>query len=106
MTLKMMMLMAMAPISPALQRALEIIAPILMIVMVLLSIAIVVIILMQSGNTSEVTAITGNNPNSYMGKNKTEDKASRLKKWTYILGAAILVTSVAYFLLQLIGRQT
>jgi preprotein translocase subunit SecG len=60
---------------------------------------------MQSGNTSEITAISGSNPNSYLGKNKTEDRASRLKKWTYILGAGMLVLSILYFVLQLIGRQ-
>jgi len=99
----MMMLMA-EYISPALQKFISIMTPILMILMVLLAIAITVIILSQKGNTSEITAISGGNQNAYLNKNKTEDRASRLKKWTYILGAAILVTSILYFVLQLIGR--
>lgn len=105
MDLNMMMLMAMAPISPALQKALTIIAPALMIIMVLLSIAIIVIILAQSGNTSDVTAISGGKADTYVGKNKTGDRTSRLKKLTYIFGAAMLVNSIAYFVVQLIGRQ-
>jgi len=104
MTMPMLMLAA-DYLSPAVQEALQIIAPILMIIMVLLSIAIIVIILMQSGNVSEITAISGGSQNSYMGKNKGEDKTSRLKKVTYILGASMLLVSILYFVLQLIGRQ-
>lgn len=101
----MYMMMLLQPISPALQRALEIIAPILMVLMVLLSIALIIIVLAQSGNTSDVSALSGGGSNTQMGKNKIENKATRLKKYTYILGAAMLLTSVAYFVLQLIGRQ-
>lgn len=104
MNLKMLMLMA--PISPALQRALEIIAPALMILMVLLGIAIIVIILLQKGNSSDVSALSGGNSNAYVGKNKSSDRASILKKSTYYIGAAMLLTSVAYYVLQLIGRQS
>ncbi len=104
MTMPMLMLAA-DYISPAFQEALQIIAPILMIIMVLLAISLTVIILMQSGNVSEITAISGGNQNSYAGKNKGEDKAGRLKKVTYILGAAMLLVSILYFVLQLIGRQ-
>lgn len=99
------MMMLMAPISPALQEALTIIAPILMIIMVLLSIAITIVILSQNGNTADISAMSGGTANSYVGKNKSEDKESKLKRLTYILGAAMLLTSVAYFVLQLIGRQ-
>ncbi len=104
MNISMMMLMA-EYISPALQKALQIIAPILMILMVLIAIALIIVILSQKGDPSEVTAISGTS-SGYAGKNKAEDSATRLKKLTYILGGAMLVVSVLYFVIQLIGRQS
>ena len=78
-----------------------IIKPILLIIMVLLSIAMVVAIMLQSSNPENLGAITGSTE-SYYGQNKAKTKESRRKKATIGIGIALLVSSVLYFLIQIL----
>lgn len=71
---------------------------VMMIVSVVISIALIVLILMQKGNTSNVGAITGGNSETYYGKNKARTADSRLKLGTTILGITLGVIAIVFFI--------
>ncbi|MEG1508992.1 MAG: preprotein translocase subunit SecG [Clostridia bacterium] len=80
----------------------DVLLPILMALMVIASLALIVIILMQKGTSSNVGVIGGGDTETYMGQNKGKTKESILKKMTYIFGAVLLVISIAFFIIQAI----
>ncbi len=63
----------------------------------LAAIAVIVIVLFQPGNSSGVGAVTGA-AETFFGKNKAKSMEGKLKKWTVIAMAVILVLSVLFFL--------
>lgn len=80
----------------------DIIEPVLLIIMCLLSIAMIVIVLKQSGDPENLGAITGGNSESYYSKNKGKSRDEVLKKATIWISISIVVLSIAYFILKLI----
>ena len=76
------------------------ISNILIILMTVISIAIIVVVMMQEGETGGVSAISGNNSDTFYGKNKGQSKEQILKRITLILGAVMLVLSVVFFLVK------
>ena len=81
-------------------QAREIIANVLIILMTVISIAIIVVVLMQEGETGGVSAISGGSSDTFYGKNKGRSKEQILKRVTLILGAVMLVISVVFFILK------
>lgn len=79
----------------------QVIEPTLMIFMVLISVAITIMILMQEGNTNNITGISGKSEDTFYGKNKTKNRESKLKRATLILSICLLVISVLFFLFKL-----
>ena len=65
------------------------------------AIAAIICVLMQSGNSEGVSAITGSSETFY-SKNKGRSKESILKIITVVCLVAIAVCSVGYFLLELL----
>lgn len=102
-----MRMLMLAPIDSGLQQIIDKgIKPALFVLMTLISIVLIVIVLMQKGDSGDISAVTGGkSANSYHSKNRATDKGSILKRWTYILGAALLINSLAYFLISIIGLQ-
>lgn len=74
---------------------------IFMALMVLLSIAMIVIVVLQQGNTSDLGAISGG-AESFFGKNKARSLEGKFKRWTIGIAAAILVTSILFFVFQIL----
>ena len=72
-----------------------------MVLMVLLAIAMVVIVMLQSGNQNNLGAITGA-AESFFGKNKAKTMEAKFKKWTVIIAAAMLVCSILFFVFWLL----
>ncbi|NCA68324.1 MAG: preprotein translocase subunit SecG [Clostridia bacterium] len=72
---------------------------VLMVLTVAMSILLVIIILMQKGNTNDVGAITGGNSETYYGKNKARNVDSRLKILTIILGILVAVIAIVFFII-------
>ncbi len=77
-----------------------IIDAVLAILMAVLSIAIIVVVMMQEGETGGVSAISGGSSDTFYGKNKGRSKEQILKRVTLILGAVMLVISVVFFVLK------
>ena len=73
------------------------ISSVLTLFMALVAIAIIVVVLMQEGETGGVSAISGGNNDTFYGKNKGRSKEQILKRVTLILGAVMLVVSVIFF---------
>ena len=78
----------------------KVIDAVLIILMALLSIAIIVVVLMQEGETGGVSAISGGSSDTFYGKNKGRSREQILKRVTLILGAVMLVVSVVFFVLK------
>lgn len=73
----------------------------LMVVMVLLAIGMVVVVMMQSGNQTNLGAITGA-AESFFGKNKAKTMDAKFKRWTVIIAVAMLVCSILFFVFYLL----
>jgi len=89
--------MLMAAVDPNVR---TIISNILVILMSLISIAIVVIVMMQEGETGGVSAISGGTNETYLNNNKGATREQKLKRATLILGAVMLVLSVVFFIVK------
>ncbi|MBQ9114599.1 MAG: preprotein translocase subunit SecG [Clostridia bacterium] len=76
----------------------------LMVLMVVLAIGMIIIVLMQSGNQSNLGAITGA-AESFFGKNKAKTMDSKFKRWTVIIAAAMLVCSVLFFVFYMLLKS-
>jgi preprotein translocase subunit SecG len=72
--------------------------------MVVLAIGMIVIVMMQSGNQSNLGAITGA-AESFFGKNKAKTMESKFKRWTVIIAAAMLVCSVLFFVFYMLLKS-
>lgn len=75
--------------------------PTLQILMAIAGIATIVIVLMQKSADNNIGAISGQQTESYAGKNKSKSKEHKLRVWTIIGGAIILLFSVLYFITYL-----
>lgn len=74
---------------------------ILLIFMVIVAIATIVVVLMQKG-TSDNIGVIGGETDTYMGRNKGQNKEKKLKLATAILGGIFVVMAFIYFILSII----
>ena len=74
---------------------------ILLVIMVLLAIAVIVVVLMQKG-TNDNIGVIGGETDTYMGRNKGQNKEKKLKLATAIMGGIFVVLAIIYFILILV----
>lgn len=74
----------------------DILAIATVIVMALAALAAIVLILLQQGNSTGINALGGSSE-TFFGKNKGKSLESKMKKWTIICLAILLVFSVIFF---------
>lgn len=72
-----------------------------MIIMVILSIAMIIIVMLQKGTDNNLGAITGSS-DSFFGKNKSRSVDAKLKRATVGIAAGILISSVLFFVIQIL----
>jgi preprotein translocase, secG subunit len=92
------MMLADGPVSPWF-------APIkitLLVVIVLLSLFMVLIVLLQPGNSSGLGAISGG-AETFFGKNKAKTLEGKLKKLTIIVAVALVVLCIVYAVITVLG---
>lgn len=75
-----------------------------MVLMVILSIAMIIIVVLQQGNTNNLGAIAGG-AESFFGKNKARSLEGKFKRWTIIIASGILVSSILFFVFQILLRN-
>ena len=74
----------------------EIIKNILMVVYVVVAVALIILSLIQSKESSGVTStVTGSSSNNFYNQNKGRTKEGRMKRWTITLGVLFAVLAVA-----------
>lgn len=78
---------------------------IFMVLMVMSSIAIIIVVVMQEGNSNDLGAIAGG-AESFFGKNKAKSLEAKFKRWTIYLSVSILVTSILFFVVQILKNNT
>ena len=72
----------------------------LVILMAVAALFAIVFILMQPSNSSGIDALGGSSE-TFFGKNKGKSIEAKMKKWTWICLAVIIVLSIIFYLLQL-----
>jgi len=75
-----------------------------MILMVLLSILMIAIVVLQQGNSNNLGAIAGG-AESFFGKNKSKSLDAKFKRWTIVIAALIILSSIAYFVLNIVADK-
>lgn len=73
----------------------DIIKNILLIIYIIITLALIVLTLMQSKESSGVSStITGSSTNNFYNQNKGRTKEGRMKRWTIGLGVTFAILAV------------
>ena len=72
----------------------------LVILMAVAAVVAIVLILMQPSNSSGIDALGGSSE-TFFGKNKGKSVEAKMKKWTWICLAVIIVLSIIFYIVQL-----
>lgn len=75
---------------------------VLIIMMAIVALAAIILVLLQPSNSSGIDALGGSSE-TFFGKNKGKSIEAKMKKWTWICLAILLVLSVAFYILQMPG---
>ena len=71
----------------------------LIILMFVSALTAIILILMQPSNSSVIDALGGSRE-TFFGKNKGKSIEAKMKKWTWICLAILVVLSIIFFVLQ------
>lgn len=71
---------------------------ILVVLMAVAALTAVILVLLQPSNSTGIDALGGSSE-TFFGKNKGKSIEAKMKKWTWICLAILLVLSVAFFIL-------
>lgn len=86
--------------------AAQIAGGVLMCVLAVISIALIVVTVIQKSNQDDVSAITGgSSTDTYYNKNKEMSKEKKLKIATIVLSCILVVSAIAFFLFSTTGTQ-
>ena len=68
--------------------------------MAVAALAAIVLVMLQPANSSGIDALGGSSE-TFFGKNKGKSIEAKMKKWTWICLAILVVFSIAFYILQL-----
>ena len=77
----------------------KVVSIILIILMAIAALAAIILVLMQPSNSSGIDALGGSSE-TFFGKNKGKSIEAKMKKWTWICLAILVLLSVVFFILQ------
>ena len=72
----------------------------LIVLMAISAISAIVLVLLQPSNSSGIDALGGSSE-TFFGKNKGKSIEAKMKKWTWICLAVLVVLAVIFYILQL-----
>ncbi len=72
----------------------------LIVLMAISAITAIVLILMQPSNSSGIDALGGSSE-TFFGKNKGKSIEAKMKKWTWICLAILVVLAIVFYVLQI-----
>ena len=73
---------------------------VMIVLMLVAAVAAIVLVLLQPSNSTGIDALGGSSE-TFFGKNKGKSIEAKMKKWTWICLAVLVVFSVAFYILQL-----
>lgn len=82
----------------------KVLSIVFMVLMVLFSLVMIIIVMLQQGNSNNLGAIAGG-AESFFGKNKARSMDARFKRWTIIVASMILLTSILFFVVQILKAR-
>lgn len=71
----------------------------MIILMFVAALAAIVLVLLQPGNSTGVSALGGSSE-TFFGKNKGKSIESRMKKWTIICLIVLVVVAICFYVIQ------
>ncbi len=71
------------------------------ILMALAAITAIVLVLLQPSNSSGIDALGGSSE-TFFGKNKGKSIEAKMKKWTWICLAILVVLAIAYYVIHML----
>ena len=99
--LNLMNLLATIPFkSPALETVHMVLSVAMIILMAVAALTAVVLVLLQPSNSSGIDALGGSSE-TFFGKNKGESIEAKMKKWTWICLAILIVFAITFYILQI-----
>lgn len=72
----------------------------MIILMAVAAVTAIILVLMQPSNSSGIDALGGSSE-TFFGKNKGKSIEAKMKKWTWICLAVLVLFSIAFYILQL-----
>ena len=72
-----------------------------LILSIIASIFVIIVVIMQPGNSNGIGAVNGSSETFY-GKNKSKTIESKLRKLTIICVAVLIVLMIAFYLIQML----
>ncbi len=79
----------------------DVLCIILIVLMALAAITAIVLVLLQPSNSSGIDALGGSSE-TFFGKNKGKSIEAKMKKWTWICLAVLVVFSVAFYVVNML----
>ena len=86
--------------SPTHEAVHDVLSTVMIILMCITALAAIVLVLMQPANSSGIDALGGSSE-TFFGKNKGKSIEAKMKKWTWICLAILVVFSIAFYILRL-----
>jgi len=72
----------------------------LIVLMAIAAVTAIVLVLMQPSNSSGIDALGGSSE-TFFGKNKGKSIEAKMKKWTWICLAILVVLAIVFYVLQI-----
>ena len=87
-------------ISPAHEVAYYIVSTTMIILMAIAALVAIVLVLLQPSNSSGIDALGGSSE-TFFGKNKGKSIEEKMKRWTWICLAVLVVFAIGFYVLQI-----
>ena len=86
--------------SPAHESAHMVLSVAMIILMAVSALTAIVLVLLQPSNSSGIDALGGSSE-TFFGKNKGKSIEAKMKKWTWLCLAILIVFAIAFYILQI-----
>ncbi len=80
----------------------QVISIILIILMAIAALTAIILVLLQPSNSSGIDALGGSSE-TFFGKNKGKSIEAKMKKWTWICLAVLVVLAIVFYLIPVIA---
>ena len=86
--------------SPAHETVHMVLSVAMIILMAISAVTAVILVLLQPSNSSGIDALGGSSE-TFFGKNKGKSIEAKMKKWTWLCLAILIVFAIAFYILQI-----